>query len=85
MAGRWGAVATDAQAPAAGADGGGMTVSSGGEQQFLGHHCRVLVECGGQQLEAASVSLLEGERARVTVAPHALVLFDPAPERVISS
>jgi len=49
------------------------------EQQFLGHHCRVLVECGGQQLEASIGEPLEGERARVTVAPHALVLFDPLP------
>ncbi len=49
------------------------------EQQFLGHHCRVLVECGGQQLEASIGEPLEGGSARVTVAPHALVLFDPLP------
>ena len=46
------------------------------EQQFLGHHCRVLVECAGQVLEASIGEPLEGERARVTVAPHALVLFE---------
>jgi iron(III) transport system ATP-binding protein len=39
-----------------------MTVSSWCEQQFLGHHCRVLVECGGQQLEASIGEPLEGER-----------------------
>ena len=49
------------------------------EQQFLGHHCRVLVECAGQQLEASIGEPLEGERARVGVAPHSLVLFDPLP------
>ena len=54
------------------------------EQQFLGHHCRVLVECGGQQLEASIGEPLEGG-ARVTVAPHALVLFDPCHECVVLS
>ncbi|MND53463.1 Spermidine/putrescine import ATP-binding protein PotA [compost metagenome] len=49
------------------------------EQQFLGHHCRVLVECAGQVLEASIGEPLEGERARVTVAPHALVLFEQMP------
>jgi len=49
------------------------------EQQFLGHHCRVLVECAGQPLEASIGEPLEGERARVAVAPHSLVLFDPLP------
>lgn len=45
------------------------------EQQFLGHHCRVQVECAGQVLEASIGEPLEGARARVEVAPHALVLF----------
>ncbi|MFM5842812.1 ABC transporter ATP-binding protein [Aeromonas sanarellii] len=49
------------------------------EQHFLGHHCRVLVDCAGQSLEASIGEPLEGKRARVTVAPHALVLFDPLP------
>ena len=49
------------------------------EQQFLGHHCRVLAECAGQVLEASIGEPLEGERARVTVAPHALVLFEQMP------
>jgi iron(III) transport system ATP-binding protein len=49
------------------------------EQQFLGHHCRVLVECAGQVLEASIGEPLEGERARVTVAPHTLVLFEQMP------
>ena len=37
---------------------------------------RVLVECADQVLEASIGEPLEGERARVTVAPHALVLFE---------
>ncbi|MNQ77403.1 Spermidine/putrescine import ATP-binding protein PotA [compost metagenome] len=45
------------------------------EQQFLGHHCRVQVECAGQVLEASIGEPLEGTRARVEVSPHALVLF----------
>lgn len=52
---------------------GGLAVR---EQQFLGHHCRVLLACEEQLLEASIGEPLEGERARVTVAPHALVLFD---------
>ncbi|WP_219591770.1 ABC transporter ATP-binding protein [Aeromonas salmonicida] len=47
------------------------------EQQFLGHHCRVLFECGGQRLEASIGEPLGGDRARVKVAPHGLVLFEP--------
>ncbi|MCE9934181.1 ABC transporter ATP-binding protein [Aeromonas salmonicida] len=47
------------------------------EQQFLGHHCRVLFECGGQRLEASIGEPLGGELARVKVAPHGLVLFEP--------
>lgn len=46
------------------------------EQQFLGHHCRVLVECAGQRLEASIGEPLAGALARVEVAPHTLVLFD---------
>ncbi|MGY3916694.1 ABC transporter ATP-binding protein [Aeromonas australiensis] len=49
------------------------------EQQFLGHHCRVLCECGDQQLEASIGEPLEGMRARIRVAPHPLVLFDLLP------
>lgn len=49
------------------------------EQQFLGHHCRVLFECGDLQLEASIGEPLEGMRARIKVAPHGLVLFDPLP------
>ncbi|MGL4717390.1 MAG: ABC transporter ATP-binding protein [Aeromonas sp.] len=49
------------------------------EQQFLGHHCRVLFECAGQRLEASIGEPLLGVRARVNVTPHALVLFDPLP------
>ncbi|MGS3140174.1 ABC transporter ATP-binding protein [Aeromonas sanarellii] len=61
-----------------------LTVAADGElevreQHFLGHHCRVLVDCAGQSLEASIGEPLEGKRARVTVAPHALVLFDPLP------
>ncbi|EKP0277774.1 ABC transporter ATP-binding protein [Aeromonas bestiarum] len=58
------------------ADGGELAVL---EQQFLGHHCRVLFECGGQRLEASIGEPLGGMRARVNLAPHALVLFDPLP------
>lgn len=47
------------------------------EQQFLGHHCRVLFECGGQRLEASIGEPLGGDRARVKVDPHGLVLFEP--------
>ena len=47
------------------------------EQQFLGHHCRVLFECGDQRLEASIGEPLGGDRARVKVAPHGLVLFEP--------
>ncbi|MGL6588160.1 ABC transporter ATP-binding protein [Aeromonas hydrophila] len=49
------------------------------EQQFLGHHCRVLFESGELRLEASIGEPLEGARARVRVTPHALVLFDPLP------
>ena len=49
------------------------------EQQFLGHHCRVLFECGDLQLEASIGEPLEGMRARIKVAPHVLVLFAPLP------
>lgn len=55
------------------------------EQQFLGHHCRVLVECGDQLLEASIGEPLEGERARVTVAPHALVLFGDVADSDVKS
>lgn len=47
------------------------------EQHFLGHHCRVLFECGGQRLEASIGEPLGGDRARVKVVPHGLVLFEP--------
>ncbi|EKP0304500.1 ABC transporter ATP-binding protein [Aeromonas veronii] len=49
------------------------------DQQFLGHHCRVLFECGALQLEASIGEPLEGMRARIKVAPHGLVLFAPLP------
>ena len=49
------------------------------EQQFLGHHCRVLFGCGDLQLEASIGEPLDGMRARIKVAPHGLVLFDPLP------
>ncbi|WP_429044887.1 ABC transporter ATP-binding protein [Aeromonas hydrophila] len=49
------------------------------EQQFLGHHCRVLFESSELRLEASIGEPLEGARARVRVTPHALVLFDPLP------
>ncbi|PJG58093.1 ABC transporter ATP-binding protein [Aeromonas cavernicola] len=49
------------------------------EQQFLGHHCRVVFTCAGQRIEASIGEPLAGKRARVTVAAHALVLFEPLP------
>ncbi|MFM4943547.1 ABC transporter ATP-binding protein [Aeromonas bivalvium] len=47
------------------------------EQQFLGHHCRVQLACDGLILEASISEPLTQGRARVQVAPHPLVLFDP--------
>ena len=55
---------------------GGLVIR---EQQFLGHHCRVLLACGEQLLESSTGEPVEGERVRVTVAPHTLVLFDSLP------
>ncbi|MGL4250309.1 MAG: ABC transporter ATP-binding protein [Aeromonas sp.] len=49
------------------------------DQQFLGHHCRVLFECGDMQLEASIGEPLEEMRARIKVAPHGLVLFERLP------
>ncbi|MGY3927091.1 ABC transporter ATP-binding protein [Aeromonas simiae] len=49
------------------------------EQQFLGHHCKVTIACGEQLLEASCSEPLHASRVRVDVAPHPLVLFDPAP------
>ncbi|MGL5038785.1 MAG: ABC transporter ATP-binding protein, partial [Aeromonas sp.] len=41
------------------------------------HHCKVVVGCGELQLEASIGEPLEHNRARVKIAPHGLVLFDP--------
>ncbi|MGL5302718.1 MAG: ABC transporter ATP-binding protein [Aeromonas sp.] len=57
-----------------GASDGALIVQ---EQQFLGHHCKVVVGCGELQLEASIGEPLEHNRARVKIAPHGLVLFDP--------
>ncbi|MGL5949012.1 MAG: ABC transporter ATP-binding protein [Aeromonas sp.] len=61
-------------------------VASGGaadvtivEQQFLGHHCRVVFEGQGLRLEASVGEPIVGGRASVHIAAHHLVLFPPRP------
>lgn len=49
------------------------------EQQFLGHHCRVVVSYEQLMLEASISKPLEGKRARLCIEPHPLVLFQNEP------